>query len=161
MNKNVPPAVSVVPTLEFLYASSIEIAATLDFGGTPHGQRRIINILGGTFSGPKLSGRVLPGGADWQVVRSDGIVEVDARYTLETDDGALIYITNWGLRHGPPEVIRRLSAGERVDPDEYYFRTTPKFETGAAAYAWLNGLIAVATGERRADAVLITVYAVK
>ena len=156
-----PPVVSVVPTLEFLYASSIEIAATLDFGGTPHGQRRIINILGGTFSGPKLSGRVLPGGADWQVVRSDGIVEVDARYTLETHDGALIYITNWGLRHGPPEVIRRLSAGERVDPGEYYFRTTPKFETGAAAYAWLNGLIAVATGERRTDAVLITVYAVK
>ncbi len=156
-----PPVVSVVPTLEFLYASSIEIAATLDFGGTPHGQRRIINILGGTFSGPKLSGRVLPGGADWQVVRSDGIVEVDARYTLETHDGALIYITNWGLRHGPPEVIRRLSAGETVDPREYYFRTTPKFETAVAGYAWLNGLIAVASGERRADAVLITVYAVK
>ena len=155
------PAASVAPSLQLLYTSKIEIGAPLDVGKTPHGQRRVINISGGVFSGPRLSGRILPGGADWQVVRSDGIVEVDARYTLETDDGALIYITNWGLRHGPPDVISRLGAGEKVDPGEYYFRTTPVFETGAAEYAWLNGIISVAVGERRAEAVIITAYEVK
>jgi hypothetical protein len=86
---------------------------------------------------------------------------VEARYTLETDDGALIYITNWGYRHGPSDVMSRLSAGEKVDPREYYFRTTPKFETGSAEYAWLNGIISVAAGERLADEVIITVYETK
>jgi len=160
MNDETLPAVSVTPALRRLYTSRIDIAAALDVGKAPYGQRRIINITGGVFSGPRLSGRVLPGGADWQIVRGDGIVEVEARYTLETDDGALIYITNRGLRHGPPGVISRLGAGERVDPREYYFRTAPIFETGAAAYAWLNGIIAVAAGERRADAVIITAYEV-
>lgn len=160
MGNEILPIVSVTPTLQLLYTSRIDIAAPLNVGKAPYGQRRIINILGGAFSGPRLSGRVLRGGADWQIVRSDGIVEVEARYTLETHDGALIYITNWGLRRGPPEVIRRLSAGEKVDPLEYYFRTTPNFETGAAEYAWLNGIIAVAVGERRADAVIITAYEV-
>ena len=155
------PTVSVTPTLQLLYTSSINIAAPLDVGTTPHGQRRVINITGGAFAGPRLSGRILPGGADWQIVRRDGIVEVDARYTLDTDDGALIYITNWGLRHGPPDVIARLSAGEKVDPGEYYFRTTPVFETGAPEYAWLNGIISVAVGERRADAVIVTAFEVK
>jgi Protein of unknown function (DUF3237) len=161
MGNEALPTVSVTPTLQLLYTSSINIAAPLDVGTTPHGQRRVINITGGAFAGPRLSGRILPGGADWQIVRRDGIVEVDARYTLETDDGALIYITNWGLRHGPPGVLSRLSAGERVDPSEYYFRTTPVFETGAAEYAWLNAIISVAVGERRADAVIITAYEVK
>ena len=161
MGNETLPAVSVTPTLQLLYTSRIDIAAPLDVGKSPHGQRRVINIMGGAFSGPRLSGRILPGGADWQVVRSDGVVEVDARYTLETDDGALIYITNWGLRHGPPGVIARLGAGDKVDPSEYYFRTTPVFETGAPEYAWLNGIISVAVGERRADAVIITAYEVK
>jgi hypothetical protein len=161
MGNETLPLVSVTPALQLLYTSSITVAAPLDLGMAPYGRRRVINILGGAFSGPGLSGRVLPGGADWQIVRSDSIVEVDARYTLETGDGALIYVSNWGLRHGPPEVIARLAAGEQVNPAEYYFRTTPKFETGAPAYAWLNGVIAVAAGERRADAVIITVYAVK
>ena len=154
------PTVAVIPGLQLLYTSRIDIAAPLEFGQAPYGERRIINITGGAFAGPSLSGRVLPGGADWQIIRSDGIAEVDARYTLETTDGALIYITNWGLRHGPPEVIGRLGAGEKVDPREYYFRTVPTFETGAPQYAWLNGVIAVAVGERRADAVIITVYEV-
>jgi len=158
MTNEALPAVSVMPGLAPLYTSRIEIAAPLDLGGAAYGQRRVINILGGAFSGPRLSGRILPGGADWQIVRGDGIVEVDARYTLETDDGALIYVSNWGLRRGPPEVIARLGAGEQVDASEYYFRTTPVFETGAAKYAWLNGIVAVAAGERRADAVIITAY---
>ena len=158
MSNETLPTVAVTPSLRLLYTSRIDIAPLLDVGNTPQGHRRIVNILGGAFSGPRLSGRILPGGADWQVVRGDGMVEVDARYTLETGDGALIYIRNWGLRRGPPGVIARLGAGEAVDPSEYYFRTTPVFETGAAQYAWLNGIIAVAVGERRADAVIITTY---
>jgi hypothetical protein len=161
MGSETLPAVSVTPSLQLLYTSRIDIAAPLDLGRVPHGQRRIIDITGGAFSGPRLSGRILPGGADWQIVRGDGIVEVDARYTLETHDGALIYISNWGLRHGPAGVIARLGAGEKVDPSEYYFRTAPRFETGAAGYAWLNGILCIAAGERRADAVIITAYEVK
>jgi hypothetical protein len=160
MRNETLPTVPVTPRLQLLYTSRIDIAAPLDLGKAPHGQRRIIDITGGAFSGPRLSGRILPGGADWQIVRGDGIVEVDARYTLETHDGALIYISNWGLRRGPAEVIARLSAGEKVDPGEYYFRTAPRFETGAAGYAWLNGILCVAVGERRADAVIITAYEV-
>jgi hypothetical protein len=160
MGNDALPAVAVTPGLRLLYTSSIDIAAPLDLGEAPYGRRRVINITGGRFAGPRLSGRILPGGADWQIVRADGIVEVDARYTLETNDGALIYISNWGLRHGPPAVIARLGAGESVDPREYYFRTLPVFETGAPQYAWLNGIIAVAAGERRADAVIITAYEV-
>ena len=158
MGNEALPAVSAIPGLQPLYTSRIDIAPPLDVGNGPHGQRRVINILGGAFAGPRLSGRVLPGGADWQMVRSDGSVEVSARYTLETHDGALIYVGNWGLRRGPPEVIARLAAGDSVDASEYYFRTTPVFETGATEYAWLNGIIAVAAGERRADAVIITAY---
>jgi hypothetical protein len=160
MSQESLPIVSVTPALKLLYTSRVTIAVPQNFGATPHGERRIIPITGGAFSGPRLSGRVLPGGADWQIVRSDGVAAVEARYTLETDDGALIYISNWGYRHGPPEVMARLRAGAEVDPREYYFRTTPKFETAATDYAWLNGVIAVATGERRADEVIITVYEV-
>ncbi|NNG07168.1 MAG: DUF3237 family protein, partial [Desulfobacteraceae bacterium] len=90
----------------------------------------------------------------------DGITEVEARYTLETDDGALIYVSNWGLRHGPKEVMERLAEGENVDASEYYFRTTPIFETGAPDYQWMNGIVAIATGQRLANEVIITVYEV-
>ncbi len=154
------PRVMVKPSLRFLYTSKIEIEVPLAVGCSPYGERRIINIKGGEFSGPRLSGHVLPGGADWQIIRSDGIVEVEARYTLRTHDGSLIYVSNWGLRHGPKDVMERLASGEVVDPGEYYFRTTPVFETGSPDYKWVNGIIAIAAGERRADAVIITVYEV-
>jgi hypothetical protein len=160
MNENAMFENLPVPSLRFLYASTVTIAEPLVVGHTANGLRRIINITGGSFSGPRLSGKVLPGGADWQVIKTDGITEVEAKYTLETDDGALIYITNWGLRHGPKAVMDKLMAGEYVDPKEYYFRTVPRFETGTEKYAWLNGIIAVATGERQADKVMINVYEV-
>jgi hypothetical protein len=160
MNERKVPRVSARPDLRFLYTSLIEIESPLKVGRSPYGERRIINIKGGAFSGPRLSGQVLSGGADWQIIRKDDIVEVEARYTLETKDGALIYVTNWGLRHGPKEVMKRLASGEQVGPSEYYFRTTPIFETGAREYKWLNGVIAVASGERRAKEVIITVYEV-
>lgn len=154
------PTPSDPPPLRFLYRSVVNIAEPLSVGHIAAGQRRIINITGGTFSGPRLSGIILPGGADWQIIRSDGITEVEARYTLQTNDGALIYVVNQGLRHGPEDVMARLAAGEPVDPRLYYFRTTPWFETGSPEYRWLNGVVAVAVGERQASEVVITVYEV-
>ncbi len=131
-----------------------------ELGATPLGRRRIIPITGGRFWGARLSGRVLPGGADWQVIRPDGVADLDARYTLETGDGALIYVRNKGYRHGPEDVIRRLAAGEAVDPKLYYMRTTPWFETGDARYAWLNRIVCVGTGARLQAAVELEFFEV-
>ena len=132
-----------------------------DLGETPLGRRRIIGITGGTFKGARLAGKILPGGADWQVIRSDGVAYLDARYTLETSDGALIYVNNKGYRHGPKDVIERMARGEEVDPALYYMRATPWFETSAPQYAWLNRSICVATGARRPAAVVLDFYEVK
>lgn len=147
--------------LERLFRAEIELAPPQELGDTPQGRRRIIGITGGRVSGARLSGRVLPGGADWQVVRGDGVADLDARYTVETDDGALVYVRNRGLRHGPPEVLRRLAAGELVDAVSYYMRTTPLFETGHPRYAWLNRIVCVATGARLPAAVELEVFEVK
>lgn len=160
MNRTPVPIAAVTPGLSLLYSSRIEIETPQLFGRSPRGERRIINILGGEFSGPRLSGRILRGGADWQVVRQDGVAEVDARYTLQTDDGELIYVADWGLRHGPAELMQRMGRGENVDPTSYYFRTLPVFETAAPRYEWLNRVVAVAVGERRSHEVIITVYEV-
>src|SRR5687768_9709742 len=139
--------------LQPLFRAELTLAAAQELGETPHGRRRIIGITGGRFAGERLSGRVLPGGADWQVIRADGVADLDARYTLETIDGALIYIRNKGYRHGPDEVMQRLAAGEAVDPTLYYMRSTPWFETGDTRYAWLNRIVCVGVGARRAAAV--------
>jgi hypothetical protein len=147
--------------LEPLLKADIMLAAPQELGDGPHGRRRIINITGGSFRGERLSGKVLPGGADWQVIRADGVADLDARYTLETSDGALIYVRNHGYRHGPAEVLKRLSSGEDVDPSLYYMRTTPLFETGDARYAWLNRLICVGSGARKKSSVHLEVFEVK
>lgn len=152
--------VPVEPSLRLLYTSSVKLGPPLVVGGTPHGERRIIPIKGGSFAGPRLSGKILPGGADWQVIRADGVAELEAKYTLETDDGAFIYVLNRGIRSGSKEVMGRLAGGEKVHPSEYYFRTWPVFETGAPKYQWLHRLVAVATGERLPNEVIITVYEV-
>ena len=144
-----------------LFKAEITLAPPQELGDTPQGRRRIIGITGGRFRGERLAGRVLPGGADWQVIRSDGVADLDARYTLETEDGALIYVRNRGLRHGPAEVIKRLAAGESVDPKTYYMRTTPSFETGDARYSWLNRMVCVASGARRAAAVELEVFEIQ
>lgn len=154
------PRVSVTPALRYLYTSRIEIKSPVQMGPSPYGERRIIYITGGSFHGPRMTGTVLAGGADWQFVRADQVTELEARYTLKTDDGGFISVVNWGLRHGPKEVMDRILAGDKVDPSEYYFRTSPRFETGAKKYLWLNGTVAVAAGERRANEVIITVYEV-
>src|SRR5215469_16163979 len=143
------------PQLEFAFEAVADVGEPQDLGLTPHGRRRIIPVLGGTFEGPSIRGRILPGGADWQILRADGAAELDARYTLETDRGALIYVANRGMRHGPPEVIQKLNAGEPVDPRDYYFRTVAAFETGALECGWLTRAIFIGAAERYPRQVII------
>ena len=126
----------------------------------PLGERRIIPITGGRVEGERLRGDVLPGGADWQVVRPDGAAVLEARYCVRATDGALIFVENKGLRAGPPEVLARLARGEPVAPGEYYFRTTPRFETAAPRYAWLNDIVAVGSAIRTPGAVILDFYVV-
>jgi hypothetical protein len=120
-------------------------------GTVPHGIRSIVPVTGGDFEGPRLRGKVLPGGGDWLLLRSDGVLELDLRITLETNDHALIYMTFQGLRHGPPDAIAALGRGDLVDPTTYYFRTLPRFETSTEAYGFLNRIVAVGVGEARPD----------
>ena len=129
----------------------IAAGAPQKLGTVPHGVRIIVPVTGGEFDGPRLRGRILPGGGDWLLLRSDDVLELDLRITLETDDHALIYMTFQGLRHGPPDVIAALGRGEAVDPASYYFRTVPRFETSSEKYAFLNRMIAVGIGETRPD----------
>lgn len=135
-------------TSRLLMMLQVFVAPPQRLGAVPHGTRIIAPITSGTFEGPRLRGKVL-GGGDWTISRSDGVLELDLRITLETDDHALIYMTFQGLRHGPPEVIAAFSRGEVVDPARYYFRTVPRFETSAEAYAFLNRIVAVGVGETR------------
>jgi len=127
----------------------VVVAAPQKIGAGPHGTRVTAPITEGHFEGPRLRGRVLPGGGDWTLLRGDGVLELDLRVTLETDDGALIHMTSLGLRHGPADVLAALARGEAVDPSTYYFRTLPRFETGHPKYEFLNRLLAVASGDRR------------
>ncbi len=147
------------PALEHAFDAAVELAPIQDLGQTPMGHRRIINITVGTVSGPRLSGRILAGGADWQVLRADGTADLHARYTIEADDGALIYVQNVGYRHATPAVLARLTAGEIVPPDEYYFMTTPRFETSSAKHEWLNRTIVLAEAAREPDCVRLRFYA--
>ena len=134
-------------TFRPLFVLRLTTAPVQAIGAVPHGTRLTFPITGGTFEGDRLRGKVLPGGGDWAVLRSDGVLELDLRITLETDDGALVHMTFDGIRHGPPEVIAALGRGEAVDPARYYFRTVPRFETAAPKYAFLNRIVAVGSGE--------------
>ncbi len=144
--------------LTHVFTAFVDIGAPLDVGPAGSGHRRIVPIMGGTVEGPRLTARILPGGADWQIVRADGTAEVVARYTLRADDGALISVVNKGLRRGPPEILARLAAGEQVDPGLYYFRTSPTFEVAAGPHAWLADNVFVATGARHEKQVVIKVF---
>ena len=137
-----------------------ELANILDLGNTPFGHRRVVNILGGPVSGARLSGRVLPGGADWQIVAADGSLDLHARYTIESDMGALVQVDSKGMRHGPPDVLARLSRGEDVDPSLYYFRTVMRFTTAHPSTAWMNRILALTKGAREENAVKLDVYEV-
>ena len=146
------------PALEFAFELRATVDAIQDVGDTPAGRRRFIPITGGLFEGPKLRGVVLPGGADAQVIRSDGVTDLVARYMLKSEDGTLIYVVNRGLRHGPAEIMQRLAKGESVDPALYYFRTTPSFEVVAGPHDWLNRSIFIGTGARHAAEVHVRYF---
>jgi len=140
-----------------LMTFKVLVVGTQKIGAVPHGTRVTALVGGGHFEGPRLRGKVLPGAGDWTLLRADGVLELDLRLTLETDDGALIHMTSFGLRHGPPEVIAAIARGDSVDPSTYYFRTTPRFEVGHPKYAFLNRLLAVSSGDRRADGPIYTI----
>jgi hypothetical protein len=141
-----------------LMTLQVVVASPQRIGAGPHGTRVTAPITEGHFEGPRLRGRVLPGGGDWTLLRADGVLELDLRVTLETDDGALIHMTSFGLRHGPAEVIAALARGEIVDPSAYYFRTLPRFETAHPRYAFLNRRLAVASGDRPPKGPIYTVH---
>ncbi len=134
------------PELEFLYEISAYLESPIAIGECPHGNRQIVPVTGGSFEGPRLKGKVLPGGGDWLLVRPDGVGELDVRVTLQTDDGALIYVTYRGYLTKVAELIPRWAAGEQIPHEEYYFVSTPYFETSAAQYAWLQQVVAVGMG---------------
>jgi len=140
---------------------SAELEDSQQVGETPVGGRRIVYVKRGQFDGARLRGQVLPGGGDWVLVRKDGVSQLDVRITLRTDDGALIYVTYRGISTMTPEMRQRILKGEAVNPSEYYFRTTPVFETAAEKYAWLNRLVAVGVGRRTRTGVEYSVYAIQ
>lgn len=152
------------PRLEPLLQLSVEVGELITLGDLPIGQRRMVPIVGGRFEGLQSlqgwQGAVLPGGADWQLLRGDGVLEVDARYVLEDAQGARVQVISQGLRHGPAEVIAALGRGEAVDPAAYYFRTAMRFEAAAPALQPLNRVMAVALGAREARLVRLSVHAV-
>jgi hypothetical protein len=145
---------------ELLFEMRVEIDESQEVGATPHGTRLIVPIKGGTFVGPKLQGAVLPGGGDWILMRHDGARELNIRETLRTDDGHLIYLSSRGINTLSPEIVQRIRRGEAIAPSEYYFRTTPVFETGSERYGWLNRIVAVGIGTRVPTGVVQTVYTI-
>ena len=134
---------------------AVDVGELVSLGAAPAGERRVVAILGGSFEGPQLRGEILPGGADWQLARKDGVLELDARYVLKERSGGLIQVVSQGYRHGPPEVLAALARGDEVDPADYFFHTAMRFETGAADFAWLNKTMAFSIAERKARKVLL------
>ena len=149
-----------VLTTRYVFTITVQVAGITSVGDIGVGERRIIPIVGGEVRGAEINGKVCAFGADFQIVRPDSLIELEAKYALETDDGAVIYVENRGIRRGPIELIERLNRGEAVDPALIYFRTTPRFETGAARYRWLTQSLFVASAARHTDRVVIDVHQV-
>jgi hypothetical protein len=147
----------MVLRFDFLMKLAVDVGEVVSMGAGPLGERRVVNILGGTFEGSGMRGEVLPG-ADWQIVRKDGVLDLDARYALKDHAGGLVRVVSQGYRHGSSEVLAALARGDEVDPGTYFFRTIMRFETGAPYLDWLNRTIAVATAERKARQVLLSAY---
>ena len=144
----------------YVFTLTVRIADVTTAGDIGHGVRRIIPIIGGEVRGEKVNGKVLPFGADFQIIRPNELIDLEAKYAFETDDGAVVYIENRGIRFGPLELLQKLKRGEPVDPKLIYFRTVPKFETGAEKYRWLMEHIFVGSAARHADRVVIDVHQV-
>ena len=143
-----------------LLAIRLDVRGPMPVIAAPGAGRRIGVVTGGSFDGERLSGTVMDGGSDWQTLKADGSVALDVRLILKTSDGAIVAMTYRGVRHGTPEVIARVDRGEVVDPSEIYFRSIVQFETAAPQYDWLNHLVAVGVGQRRADGPVYSVFEV-
>jgi len=149
------------PRFTPVYRLVATLGEPLDLGERPQGRRRVVALTDGTFEGPEISGRLVPGGsADWQVVLPDGTALADLRYTLKTDQGSLLYVQGQGVRHGSAEVLARLAAGEDVDASEYTFRVTARIETGDPELSWLNKGVFISVGGRQPGAVIYETYLV-
>jgi hypothetical protein len=150
-----------VPRLTQVYRLAATVGEPLDLGDVAQGYRRIVALTGGTFTGPEINGKLLPGiSADWQIVLPDGTALGDIRYTLQTDGGDLLYVRSRGVRHGSAEVLARLARGEDVDASEYTFRTSTEIETAASELDWLNKGIFISVGARQAGGVVYETYLV-
>jgi hypothetical protein len=149
------------PRLTLVYRLEAALGAALDLGEVSQGRRRIVPQIGGTFAGPVLNGKLLPGvSADWQIVLPDGTAIVDIRYTLQTDEGALLYVQSRGVRHGSPDVLERLARGDDVDASEYTFRTSTQIETASRELDWLNKGVFISVGGRLQGSVIYETYLV-
>jgi len=148
------------PSLQFFADLSVQVATPQEVGSTVHGLRRLIPILGGEVQGPGWTARVLPGGADFQLILNPRMAELDARYTIETDGGDLIFVQNRAVRTAAPEVMQRLIRGEPVDPSEVYFRCSPSFETASASLGWISERLFVGTGAREPERVVMRFFEV-
>jgi len=151
----------MAPTLEFVAHAEIELGEPMELGNVPTGVRRIIPISGGTITGPRLRADIDSGGADWQIVSTDGTAVIDTRYSATMSDGSSLFLQTQGFRHAPAEVLARLAAGEPVAPSEYYFRLTVRLECGAPDHAWVNNTVFVATAQRTSDAVTYDLFALR
>lgn len=151
----------LAPTLEHLATLNVEVIAPQEIGETPMGRRRVIPIVGGTVRGHHLSGRILPGGADFQSIRSATFTDIHARYVIETDQGETIYVENTGIRTGSAQDIADLAQGKPVEPERIYFRSYPRFETAAPRLLWLNTHLFIGTGARYPDRVELNFYCIK
>lgn len=150
-----------VPPLTLAMRLRVLIGAPQELGMVDGVRKRVIPITGGSVDGPRLTGKILPGGADWQSIRADGTADILARYTIEASDGTLISIVNPGYRHGPAPVLARIAAGEVVDPALYYFRTAPRFEVaGDSPHGWLGRTVFLCTAARYKDHVALDIFAV-
>ena len=145
---------------KYVFTITVEIGDVTTAGEIGHGVRRIIPIIGGTVKGEGINGKVCPFGTDFQVIRPNELIELEAKYAFETDDGAIVYIENKGLRFGPVDLLQKLKRGEPVDPRLIYFRTVPKFETGSEKYRWLMENLFIGSAARHADRVVIDVHQV-
>ena len=152
----------MAPALQtkYVFSLAIKIGAPIVAGDFGHGIRRIIPILGGEVRGEAIKGTIFPYGADFQTIRPNGLTELEAKYAFETDDGAIVYIEYVGIRFGPKELLDRIAKGWNVDPALIYFRSVPKFETGAEKYRWLMENLFVGVGARHPDRVEIDVHQV-
>lgn len=148
------------PGLKFFADFKVQVGAVQEVGTTVRGFRRVISIVGGEVQGDGWTARVLPGGADFQLLVTDSLAELDARYVLETDGGDLIYVTNHALRTGPAELMARLRRGEPVNPADIYFRCAPRFETAAPALAWMGERMFLGSGARYPDVVAMRFFEV-